>query len=111
MPSHYVYLLISIVAEVIGTSTLKATEEFTRFWPTVLMVVCYGIAFYCMTHVIKALPIGVTYAIWSGLGIVLVSLISWLYYGQRLDMAAIAGIALIIAGVLVINLFSKSGAH
>lgn len=111
MPTHYVYLLISVVAEVIGTSSLKATEEFTRFWPTVLMVVCYGIAFYCMTHVMKVLPIGITYAIWSGLGIVLVSLISWFYYGQKLDMAAIAGIALIIAGVVVINLFSKSSAH
>ncbi|MBM3617140.1 MAG: QacE family quaternary ammonium compound efflux SMR transporter [Alphaproteobacteria bacterium] len=111
MPTHYVYLLISVVAEVIGTSTLKATEEFTRFWPTALMVVCYGIAFYSMTHVMKVLPIGITYAIWSGLGIVLVSLISWIYYGQKLDMAAIAGIALIITGVLVINLFSKSSAH
>lgn len=111
MPAHYIYLIISIVAEVIGTSTLKATEEFTRFWPTMLMIVCYGIAFYCMTHVIKALPIGVTYAIWSGLGIVLVSLVSWFYYGQKLDAAALCGILLIIAGVVVINLFSKISAH
>ena len=111
MPMHYVYLLLSVVAEVAGTSTLKATEEFTRFWPTVLVAVCYATAFYCMTHVLKVLPIGVTYAIWCGLGIILVSLVSWLYYGQKLDAAAWGGMALIVAGVLVINLFSKSSAH
>lgn len=111
MPAHYVYLLVSIVAEVIGTSALKATDEFTKLWPTLLVVVCYGTAFYCMTHVLRVLPVGITYAIWSGLGIVLVSAVSFFVYGQRLDWAGMLGIALIIAGVLVINLLSKSTAH
>lgn len=108
---HYVFLLIAIVAEVIGTSALKATDNFTRLWPTLLVAVSYGVAFYCMTHVIRVLPVGVTYAIWSGLGIVLVSVVAWRIYGQQLDAAAIIGMALIVAGVAVINLFSRIGGH
>lgn len=105
---HYFYLMIAIVAEVIGTSALKATEEFTRFWPSLLVVLCYATAFYSMTHVMRVLPVGITYAIWAGLGMVLISLVGLFYYGQKLDAAAVIGMALIIAGVVVINVFSKS---
>jgi len=107
----YLYLAIAIVAEVIGTTALKAVDGFSRPWPLLTVVVGYGIAFWMLSLVMKSLPVGVTYAIWSGLGIVLISLAGWLVYGQKLDAAALAGMALIIAGVLVIQLFSASAGH
>lgn len=109
--SHWIALTIAIIAETIATTSLKATEEFTRLWPSVIVVVGYGIAFYFMTISLRVLPVGIMYAVWSGCGIVLVSIIGWLLYKQALDLPAIIGIALIIAGVVVINLFSKSVAH
>ena len=107
----YVYLFIAIVAEVIATSSLKASESFTRLWPAVVTLVGYVIAFYFLTLVLRTMPTGIAYAIWSGVGIVLISVISWVVYQQRLDLPAIAGLGLIIAGVAVINLFSKSVGH
>ncbi|AKJ67065.1 hypothetical protein PATSB16_06580 [Pandoraea thiooxydans] len=107
----YAYLLIAIVAEVIATSSLKAADGFTRIGPSLLVVAGYGVAFYCLSLTLRTIPIGITYAIWSGLGIVLVSLVGWLVYHQRLDAPAIVGMALIVSGVLVLNLFSKAGAH
>ncbi|GAA4316257.1 multidrug efflux SMR transporter [Mucilaginibacter gynuensis] len=107
----YLYLAIAIIAEVIATSALKASAQFTKLWPTVIVIVGYLIAFYCLNLTLKALPVGIAYAIWSGVGIVLVSVIAWVLYNQKLDMPAILGIALILAGVLVINLWSKSSAH
>ena len=107
----YLYLAVAIVAEVIATSALKATEGFSRIGPSVLVVAGYATAFYCLSLTLRDMPVGVAYAIWSGVGIVLVTAIAWLWYGQKLDLAALVGLALIIAGVLVINLLSKSVAH
>jgi small multidrug resistance pump len=106
----YAWLALAIVAEVIATSALKAAEGFTRPVPSIITAVGYAIAFYGLSQTLKTLPVGIAYAIWSGVGIVLVTGIAWVLYRQRLDAAALAGIALILAGVLVINLFSKSGA-
>ena len=111
-PTHaYFYLGLAIVAEVIGTTALKASDSFTRPLPSLVTVGCYALSFYLLTFSLRVLPTGIAYAIWSAVGIVLISLISWIVYGQRLDLPAIAGLGLIIAGVAVINLFSKSGGH
>jgi small multidrug resistance pump len=107
----YLFLGLAIVVEVIGTTALKATDNFTRLWPSVLTIVCYAASFYLLTFSLKLLPTGIAYAIWSGVGIVLISIASWAVYGQNLDLPALIGLGLIIAGVLVINLFSKSVGH
>ena len=107
----WLYLGIAIVAEVIATSALKASENFTKLWPAVTVVIGYGIAFYCLSLTLKTLPVGVAYAVWSGVGIVLISLVGWLIFRQTLDLAALLGMGLIVAGVVVINVFSKSAAH
>ncbi|VUZ25466.1 Multidrug transporter EmrE [uncultured Comamonas sp.] len=107
----YAYLGTAIVAEVIGTSALKASDSFTRLWPSLITVLGYALAFYCLSHTLKTIPTGVAYAIWSGVGIVLISIVGWLWLGQRLDAPALLGLGLIIAGVLVINLFSRTVAH
>lgn len=101
----------AIVAEVIATSALKASAGFTRLGPSLLVVLGYGIAFWLLSLTLRSIPVGVAYAVWSGLGTVLIALAGWWLYGQRLDAPAIAGMALIIAGVLVMNLLSRSGAH
>ncbi|AKV02289.1 Ethidium bromide-methyl viologen resistance protein EmrE [Labilithrix luteola] len=107
----YGLLGVAIVAEVIATSLQKASENFTRGWPTVFSIVGYLVAFYFLSGTLKTLPTGIAYAIWSGVGIVLISLVGRFAFGQRLDPPALLGMALIIAGVLVINVFSKSAAH
>lgn len=109
--NHWVALAIAIVAEVIGTTALKASHEFTRLWPSLIVVVGYGTAFYFMALSMRVLPVGIMYAIWSGMGIVLVSIIGWVVYRQALDVPAIIGMGLIIAGAIVINVFSKSVGH
>jgi len=106
----YLYLAIAIVSEVIGTSALKATEGFTRLAPSAVVVVGYGVSFYFLSLALKSLPVGVAYAIWSGVGVALITLIGWLAFGQRLDAPALAGIALIVGGVVVIRFFSPAGA-
>jgi small multidrug resistance pump len=111
MKTAYLYLGAAIVAEVIATSLLKTSNGFTRLWPSVATVVGYSISFYCLAQTLGSVPTGVAYAIWSGVGIVLISLIAWLVFGQTLDAPALAGMGLIIAGVVVINLFSRSVAH
>ena len=111
MPIHYIYLLIAVITETIGTAAMQASEQFTRFWPSVLLVVAYGISFYFLALTLKYMPVSIVYAIWSGLGIVFIAIIGWLVFKQTLDFAAIAGISLIIAGVIVINLFSSSTTH
>ncbi|HWV18953.1 MAG TPA: multidrug efflux SMR transporter [Rhodocyclaceae bacterium] len=108
---HWFYLGIAIVAEVIATSTLKTTENFTRLWPSLIVVAGYGVAFYCLTLTLKSIPVGVAYAVWSGVGIVLVALVAWFWHKQALDLPAIIGMALIVAGVIVMNLFSNSIGH
>lgn len=107
----YLYLFIAIVAEVAATSALKSAEGFTRLIPSVVVVAGYCVAFFFLSLTLRVLPVGIAYAIWSGIGIVLVSGIAWIYYGQHLDLPAIIGLSLIIAGVMVINLMSKSVAH
>lgn len=107
----YLYLAIAIVAEVIATSALKASSEFTKLVPSIVVIVGYCVAFYFLTLVLRSIPIGVTYAIWSGLGIVLITLVGVFAYKEIPDLPALIGMALIIAGVAVINLFSKTTAH
>jgi len=109
--TQWLYLGIAIVAEVIATSTMKATEGFTRTWPSLVVSIGYLVAFYFLSLTLRTLPVGIAYAVWSGVGIALVSLIAWLVYGQTLDGPAIAGLVLIVAGVVVLNGFSKSVAH
>ncbi|MFV3130417.1 DMT family transporter [Niveispirillum sp. KHB5.9] len=108
---NFLYLAVAILAEVAATLSLKASDNFTRPLASTITVVGYGVAFYCLSLALRTIPTGIAYAIWSGVGIVLVSAISWIWFKQTLDLAAIAGLALIVAGVLVINLFSKSIAH
>lgn len=107
----YFYLAIAIVAEVIATSALKATEEFTQVFPSMIVVVGYVTAFYFMTLVIRTIPIGITYAIWSGVGIAFITLIAAIFYKQVPDLPAIIGIGLIISGVVIIHLYSKTLSH
>ncbi len=107
----WLYLTIAILAEVIGTSALKSSEGFTRLWPSVTVVVGYGLAFWMLSLTLKTIPVGIAYAVWAGAGIVLVALIGWVLFQQKIDAMGMLGIALIISGVLVLNLFSKSSLH
>lgn len=104
----WVLLTIAIVAEVIATSSLKLSDGFTRLWPSVVVVAGYGVSFYFLSVTMRSIPIGVIYAIWSGLGVVLVTLVGWLVFKQHLDLPALVGISLIIAGVVIMNVWSKS---
>ena len=108
---HYIYLSIAIVSEVIATSALKESEGFTRLWPSVVVMAGYIIAFYFLSLVLETIPVSVAYAIWSGAGIALIAKIAWVFFGQSLDIPAIIGLLLIIAGVVVLNLFSKTISH
>lgn len=110
MPA-YLTLAIAIVAEVIATTALKASGGFSRIVPSSVVVVGYVIAFYFLSLTLRTMPVGVAYAVWSGVGIILIAALGWLIFGQKLDVAAMVGMALIIAGVLVINLISKSSGH
>lgn len=107
----YVALFIAVLFETIGTSALQASQQFTRLWPSVLVVAAYALSFYFMAVTLKTMPVGIVYALWSGLGIVLIAFIGFAIFGQRLDLPAVLGLGLIIAGIAVIHLFSKSGAH
>lgn len=110
-PAAWAPLLGAIFFEVMGTSFLQKSEQFTRLWPTAGVALCYGVAFYLLTHALKHMPVGVAYAIWSGLGVVLISIIGATLFKQKLDAPALIGLALIVGGVVVINLFSKTVAH
>ncbi|MFK8048798.1 MAG: multidrug efflux SMR transporter [Halioglobus sp.] len=107
----YLYLAIAIVAEVVATSALKASSEFTRVVPSLVVAIGYGVSFYFLARVLQILPIGVTYAIWSGVGIVLVALVGAVMYRQIPDAPAAIGMALIISGVGIIHLFSETVKH
>ena len=107
----YLFLGIAIVAEVVATSALKASEGFSQLLPSILVVVGYGVAFYFLSLTLRTFPVGLAYAIWSGAGIFLVSVAGWVFYGQRLDVWGIIGLILIVAGVLVLNLLSDSAVH
>lgn len=107
----YLYLSVAILAEVTGTSFLKASEGFSRPGPAVVTVIAYGLAFYMLSLCLRTMSTGIAYAIWSGVGIVLIATVAWVFQGQRLDAPAMLGMALIIAGVAVMNLFSHSTGH
>jgi small multidrug resistance pump len=106
-----IFLLIAIVSETVATSALKSSEGFSRLWPSVLVVAGYSAAFYFLALTLRTIPVGIAYAIWSGVGVVLIALAGWLIHGQRLDAPALIGIALIVSGVVVMNVFSSSSAH
>ena len=108
---NYGYLLAAILCEVIATSALKAAEGFTRLGPSLVVIIGYGLAFYCLSLTLRTIPVGIAYALWSGIGIVLIALAGWILYRQPLDLPAVIGMALIVAGVLVINLFSRTAGH
>jgi small multidrug resistance pump len=108
---NYLYLTIAVVFEVVATTALKETQGFTRLVPSLIVVVGYGFAFYFLALVLRTMPVGVVYALWSGAGILLVTAIGWLWFRQALDLPALGGMALILAGVVVINLFSRTLVH
>ena len=107
----YIYLLAAIASEVIATSALKASDGFTALLPSLVTLAGYAVAFYLLSLTLRTVPVGIVYAIWSGLGIVLIAIVGWIRFRQTLDWPAIAGLALILAGVLVINVFSRSVGH
>ncbi|MDA7963233.1 SMR family transporter [Ruegeria sp.] len=111
MPKTYLILLLAVAAETIGTTALQASQQFTRFWPTVVVILGYGCAFYLLGLTLKVMPVGIVYAIWSGLGIAMIALIGFVVFGQRLDWPAILGLVLILGGILVIHLFSETASH
>lgn len=108
---NYAYLSIAIAFEVVATTALKATEGFTRLGPSLITLVGYALAFYFLSLTLRTMPVGLIYAVWSGAGIVLITAIGWLYFRQSIDAPGLIGIGLILAGVLVVNLFSKSMGH
>lgn len=107
----FVYLALAIIAEVVATSALKASDGFTRLWPSVTVVVGYGLAFYLLALVLRSVPVGIAYAFWAGLGIVLITLVGLVVYGERPDPPALLGLAMIVGGVVVIQVFSSVSAH
>jgi len=109
--NNWLFLAIAIVSETIATSALKASEGFSKVLPSTVVVVGYGIAFYLLSLTLRTIPVGVAYAVWSGAGIVLIALAGWLVYGQKLDLPALVGMGLIVAGVIVMNVFSKTTGH
>ncbi len=111
MPAHYIILFFAIVTETIGTTALQASQQFSKFWPSVIVVVSYAASFYLMALALKVIPVGIAYAIWSGLGILMIAIIGFAMFGQKLDLPALFGIGLILAGIVVIHLFSATSTH
>ncbi|MBK1853118.1 MULTISPECIES: SMR family transporter [unclassified Marinobacter] len=109
--NNWVLLGIAIVAEVVATSALKASEGFTRLAPSVVVILGYAAAFYLLSLALRTIPVGIAYAIWAGLGIVLMAAVGWLAFGQKLDAWGMVGMALIVSGVFVLNILSRAGAH
>lgn len=107
----YLILIVAVLCEGLGTTSLQASQQFTRFWPSVGVVAGFGAAFYLLMVVLKYMPLGITYAVWSGLGICLTAFLGWAVFKQGVDLAAIIGMALIIAGIVVINMFSATATH
>ncbi|MFY9204975.1 MAG: SMR family transporter [Yoonia sp.] len=111
MPMHYIILFFAIVTETIGTTALQASNQFSKFWPSVIVVVAYSASFYLMALALKVIPVGIAYAIWSGVGILMIAIIGFAVFGQKLDLPAILGMGLILVGILVIHLFSATSTH
>jgi len=110
-PVTWAALSGAIALEVVGTTLLNQSQQFTRVWPTAGMALCYGLAFYLLSIALKQMPVGIAYAIWSGLGVVAISVIGLVLFKQRLDLPAVIGLTMIVGGVVVINLFSKAVSH
>ena len=110
-PATWAALLGAIGLEVVGTTLLQRSEQFSRLWPTIGMAACYLAAFYLLSLALRQMPVGIAYAIWSGLGVVAISLIGLVLFKQRLDLPAVVGLAMIVGGVVVINLFSRAVSH
>ena len=108
---NWLFLFIAIIAEVIATSALKSSEGFTKPIASIVVVLGYMIAFYCLSLTLKTIPVGIAYAVWSGVGIVLITTVAWVVFDQKLDVWGIVGIALIMSGVLILNLLSKMSSH
>jgi small multidrug resistance pump len=108
---YHFYLGLAIVAEVIGTTALARSDGFTRLGPTALALVGYGIAFFFLAQTLKVMPTGIVYAVWSGMGVVFIAAIAWVFFGEKLDLPAVVGLSFIIAGVVIVNLFSKTVGH
>jgi small multidrug resistance pump len=109
--SQWLFLSVAIISEVVATSALKASNGFTQLWPSLLVIAGYAIAFFFLSLTLRTMPVGIAYAIWSGIGIVLVTFIAWFVFGQSLDTPTIIGLTLIITGVVVLQIFSTSTAH
>lgn len=107
----YIYLMIAVIFEVIGTAALQASEQFTKPKPLILTAIGYAAAFYFLSMVLRTMPIGIAYAIWSGFGVILITIVGLVWFGQRLDLPAVIGLTFIVAGVATINLFSKTVVH
>ena len=111
MSMKWIYLGVAIVSEVIASSALRASDGFTRVGPTLALIIGYGVSFYFLSLTLRTIPMGIAYAVWSGVGILLICVVGWVLFEQKLDLAAIIGLALIIAGVVILNVFSKSVVH
>lgn len=109
--THWIYLSVAILSEVVATSALKASDGFARPWPSLVVVLGYGLAFYFLALTLRVVPVGIAYAIWAGAGIALIALIGWVVFGQRLDGPALTGLALIVAGIVVMQVFSDTTGH
>jgi len=109
--NKWLTLGIAIVAETIATSALKSSEGFSKLVPSAIVLVGYGVAFYFLSLTLRSIPVGIAYAVWSGVGIVLITVVGWAFFGQKMDAPALIGMALIIAGVVIMNVFSSAGAH
>ena len=108
---HYVYLVISVISEAVGYSALNASQQFSKLWPSLLVIAGFAGSFYFLTLVLKTLPMGITYALASALGIIVVALAGVLFFGQTLDLAAVIGLGFIITGMVIINAFSNMALH
>jgi len=108
---HWIYLILAVIAETIGTTALQASQQFTKLGPSIVVVVAYSVAFYLLALTLRHMPVGVMYAIWSGTGIVLIAIIGWVVFRQTLDAPAIIGMGLILCGIVIIQLFSKTATH
>ena len=111
MPKAYFFLVVAVFCETVGTTALQASQQFTRLGPTLVVIAAYALAFYFLAFSLRFMPVGIAYAIWSGLGIVFIALIGLFVFGQRLDWPAVTGLAMILGGILVIHLFSNSATH
>ncbi|MGH1577122.1 DMT family transporter [Planktotalea sp.] len=111
MPSHYIVLLFAVLCETIGTAALQASAQFTKFWPSVLVIIAYAISFYFLALALRSIPLGIAYALWSALGIVFIAGIGYLVYGQKLDAPALLGLSMILGGIVIIHLFSNTSTH